>query len=612
VLAGSPVVLGAEPAALAQVLTASTEQPQWTGSLDSVSRTRIDGWAFDARAPHEALTLLVLVNGKLLAEVLANAYRRDLAEGGIGDGRHAFTLHVPGGLAPLERHVIEVLGASDGCALPGSPVVIEAATGFDATLEQAVASAVDALANRADQERVLEFLWRQTERLLQRRAELEAGRDLRDLERAHLRRWGRGLGPAEAPGLASRPSLRRRALVIDATLPAANLDAGSTAILSHAQALRTLGYDVSIAAAESAATDADAVAALEAIGISCCRAPFYATVEEVLGRQRGCFDLIYLHRVSSAMKYLALARAYAPRARVLYSVADLHHLRVARQAVIEERAELKAVSERLRVAECLAAASADAVLTHSPDEARRLGHAVKGCNVHVVPWAVPLGDAAQADASAGGADRRREARDGIAFIGNFGFAPNLDAAYHLAREIMPRVWRVDPSIGLTLVGSRMPLTVMRLAAARDARCGGIVVLGQVPTLDATFASVRMTVAPLRYGAGIKGKVLGSLAAAVPCVLSPIAAEGLDLPESLVSLLCGDATSLVLDADDFATRIVSLYGDAAAALALGRAGRAYIAERYTQERVVTCLEAALTGRSNVAIADVGATRPENSG
>src|SRR5207248_6443440 len=98
-----------------------------------------------------------------------------------------------------------------------------------------------------------------------------------------------------------------------------------------------------------------------------------------------------------------------------------------------------------------------------------------------------------------------------------------DAAKWAAREIMPVLREQVSDIELLLVGSDMPDEVAALAAP------DVVPVGHVPSLDEIFARVRLTIAPLRYGAGLQGKVIDSMAAGIPCVMTSVAAEGLDLP-----------------------------------------------------------------------------------
>jgi glycosyltransferase involved in cell wall biosynthesis len=533
------------------------------GSLDFCDRDIIRGWALDSAHPDRPVSLQILDQGKVIAWLLANRYRKDLEQAGIGDGRYAFEMRFPGGLSPLERHVIHVQHDEDKRELPGSPFVIEASNGFDEALENAVTKAVEALAVGNDQDRALRFLTSRTERLRQKRGELDGQSNAR-LAYREFRRKG-----AASPHTFPDPGLR--ALVIDEVIPDSARDAGSQAIVSHMRALQELNFAISFVAAQSDEPSVSAVARLENAGISHYGPPYYSSVEDVLKRQRDCFDLIYLHRVSNAEKYLALSRHYNRRARLIYSVADLHHIRVARQAEIEERPELLAVSKRLRLAECVAAVQANAVVTHSVDEAQWLRQAVPTASVYVAPWSVPiLSITTQPDV-----------RRGIAFIGGFQHGPNLDAVWFLVKKIMPLVWQQDPEIVCLLAGSFMPDAFKIFAEPR------IEILGAVDDLAEVFGRVRLTVAPLRYGAGVKGKVLNSLAAGIPCVMTQIGAEGMALTEKLKMLIAGTA-------EELAALIVKLHNDMDTLTKLSGACQAFIQERYSEAATVNALKTAISG------------------
>ncbi len=517
-LPNTPWILKAEPPAAAIVVAT---EGGYDGCVDKVTRERITGWAWDPSNAETPAALQILDNGVPIARVLANLHRADLEKAGIGNGRHGFDIIFPGALSPLARHVVQIRGERDGIELAGSPIVIEPANSFDATLQQAVANAVASVAASGEQERVLSFILAQADRLRQQHADAESKRS----ERVNARLLQRRLGP-QADDIAE-PA--KRALVIDTRLPRASRDAGSQAILSHMVALQRLGYEVSLVAAdEIEAAETEAAFELEAMGITCHRAPFYSSVEDVLRRQSDCFDVVYLHRAGIATRYLTLARALCPRARIVYSVADLHHVRLERQAAIEERPELLTASRRMRLMECTAAWSADAVITHSAPEAALLRQLVPEANVHQVGWEIQPRPATIAT----------QDRHGVAFIGSYGHTPNVDAARWLVETIMPLVWRTDPTIECLLVGSEMPASVRNLARP------GVVILGEVSDLHAgVYDRARLTVAPLRYGAGIKGKVLDGLAAGVPCVMTDIAAEGLTLPPALQALVGKDAEAI---------------------------------------------------------------------
>ncbi len=541
----------AEPKAR-QAIVASTPVTPMDGCVDIATRNRIAGWVFSPATPNEAVSLQIVDNGIVLASVVANGRRPDVAR----TGRPmlcGFDVLLPGGLSPMTRHVLEIRRSSDG-ALLGEPQILEPARTFDADMTRSIARAVAAAADDQDGDQVLSFLLAQVEKLRQARSDAASGMAAATLGAAMRRR-----------GMATQDSvMRKRALVIDGQHPDAKRDAGSQAILSHMTALEALGYDVCFIAADQM----DRTSTLDALpGATVLGQPFFASVEDVLRRQANSFDVVYLHREDIATRYMALVRRHQGKARVLYSVADLHFLRLARQAAVQGRPELMAQANRTRVAEYRAALQADAVLTHSEAEAAQLRKDLPQANVHVVPWAIP--------AQTGHAD----GRNGVVFVGNYAHAPNADAARWLVDEIMPAVWAADPSICCTLVGADMPQSIHALADER------IRVLGHVQDLGAVLAAHRLSVAPLRFGAGIKGKVIESLASGLPCVMTPVAAEGLSLPGALADLVQADATAL-------AERIVALH-NAGDVSGLVEAGQAFADHSFSAEAVTSALEQALS-------------------
>ena len=114
---------------------------------------------------------------------------------------------------------------------------------------------------------------------------------------------------------------------------------------------------------------------------------------------------------------------------------------------------------------------------------------------------------------------------------------------------------------------------------------GLEPVGYVEDLRSLLRGARATVAPLRFGAGIKGKVLSSLACGAPCVMTPIAAEGLDLPEALTPCIAETP-------DAFAATVARITRDEWLWRHLSQAGLAYIRDRYSPERIDAALRAAL--------------------
>jgi glycosyltransferase involved in cell wall biosynthesis len=367
-----------------------------------------------------------------------------------------------------------------------------------------------------------------------------------------------------------RPKNLRRALVIDDRMPDAARDAGSNAILGHMRALIALGYQVEFVATQQIVDDAAPLPLPHGFdAVHWHQAPAVATVEEVLRRNAGAYELIYLHRLSNASAYAGLARHWCPRAHVVYSVADLHHLRLARQAQVQGLPNLLARARAVKQAELLAMRSVDTVITHSLAEAEYLAREASGTRVHVVGWPI----------EAGARDVEFARRSGIAFIGSAAHDPNRDAVPWLVHEIMPRVWERDPTIICNIVGADWTAV---LPEHLDRR---IQFTGKVPDLAAVFDEIRLTVAPLRFGAGIKGKVLESFAAEVPCVMTPVAVEGLPLTPDVRRLIAEKP-------DQIADLICLLHANAGANAEAAQAGLGMLAKNFTTDGVQRHLSAAL--------------------
>ncbi len=525
------------------------------GFVDSIDRTRIHGWVRETAHPAASISVVITANDKLLDRTVANIYRADLAGLGIGNGKFGFDVTFNPPLSPARSWLVHVRSELDGLDLPGSPIRLQASREFDDLARAAFSAALDAFGTGEELDDRIAFLASERDRLLQKRADR--------LTQRQQRQSARHGGSAPNP----------RILVIDQRVPEPDRDGGSNAIASHMQSLRRLGYDVVFAA--QSMQGGPAADALAAAGVRCCHAPWYGSVEDVLRREADTFDAVYLHRIAVAGAYATLVRQTQRRARVVFSVADLHHLRLTRQAAAEDRPELLAEAEYTRAQELWAAEGADAVITHSSAEAELLRPLLPPGRVHVVTWAMPLRQPAVPFAK----------RAGLAMIGNFAHAPNADAVRNLRDEIMPLLRRDAPAIRCRLVGDGLPV-------ALQAPAPGLDYIGHVPSLDNLFDTVRLTVAPLRFGAGLKGKVLASFAAGVPCVCSPVAVEGMDLPARLQDLVVADAAAA-------ARLILRLHEDEAYNTRMAKRCAAFAERAFSTGALDAALRRAVAGPSSAA-------------
>jgi uncharacterized repeat protein (TIGR01451 family) len=365
----------------------------------------------------------------------------------------------------------------------------------------------------------------------------------------------------QQPTAESRPC----ALVVDNQIPKIGHDGGANAILDHMRALQAAGFAVSFLALRPDDTNTHA---LSSLGVTLLSLPQNGTVSDVIRAHAGQFDLVYLHRVESAMHCLKLARQYFD-AQIVYSVADLHHVRLKTQSQLDHdhASELLQQAQCVALHEVAATLSADCVITHSQAEADQLQQipSLKADNkIRVVPWTMPVAPVR----------RPLEDRSGLAFIGGFAHAPNVDAARWLMHEIMPLVWQEAPDIPCLLIGSGMSET-LRSELQRT----GVKVLGRVDDLTDVFERIRLTVAPLRFGAGLKDKVLRSMGAGLPCVGTPEAFKGMQGLPSTITDDCRRDT-----AADLAAAIVRLHRDEAANTSCAHTGMRYVSAFYNQSRI----------------------------
>jgi GT2 family glycosyltransferase len=392
--------------------------------------------------------------------------------------------------------------------------------------------------------------------------------------RKFVRRWAGVLSQhrlsGDQPEREAERSVRQRALFVDDVTLTPDQDAGSNAALAHILSLQRQGYKVSFIPADNMAYVPAYTAKLQAMGVECLYAPFVRGVEEYLRSLQVPLDVVYLHRHSNATRYTGLVRRFQPQARVVYNVADLHHLRMQREAELSGNAELAAAAQRMRQAELGAVQGADATIVHSQHEQRLLQQACPAAQVCVVPWSYALRPGPTAHAQ----------RRGVMFVGGYRHRPNVDAAKWLVQEVMPLVWAELPGLPCTLAGSHMPADVQQLQGP------DVQAVGQVADLSPLYHQHLLAVAPLRWGAGLKGKVLEAFAHGTPCVMTPTASEGVALSGYLHQTLVAE------DAAGLAAVIVRLHQHADDVAHLAHLGEAMINQHYSPSRLDTALAKAL--------------------
>jgi GT2 family glycosyltransferase/SAM-dependent methyltransferase/glycosyltransferase involved in cell wall biosynthesis len=357
-------------------------------------------------------------------------------------------------------------------------------------------------------------------------------------------------------------------LVVDFRVPTWNHDSGSLRMLSIVQTLIGMGAHVTLMPDNFIPLQPYTVA-LQRMGVEVLYGALDVNAElATIGPK---LSLAILSRPHVASRWLDSVREFAPSAIVSYDTVDLHWLRETRRSGSESafvgapatNGSLDSIgpkAEALRQIELAMIRATDTTLVVSASEQAQVERDVPGANVLVVPNVHAIEPFVAPP----------EDRSGILFVGGFEHPPNAGAALRLVKDLMPAVWRELGDVHVTIVGPNPPPEVQALAAPL------VEVTGWIEDLKPLLDSARLMAAPLRYGAGLKGKVTQALAVGLPVVTTPIGAEGIEGPEECM-LIAEDNQAL-------AAHVIRAYRDDELWWRLSRAGQAFIAEHCSREVV----------------------------
>lgn len=258
---------------------------------------------------------------------------------------------------------------------------------------------------------------------------------------------------------------------------------------------------------------------------------------EFLEDQGDIFDYVVMSRVENMQEYLQETRDLCPSAKIIYDTVDMHHLRAQRCFEVTGNPKDAELAAKLKASELAAARQADATLVCSQVERDLLRSEIPDLNIHVVA------DIHEAKRGVKG----HKGRADILFVGGFSHPPNADAVKYFVSEVFPLILRERPDVCFEIVGSETPDEIWAMASE------SIKVRGYLASLAEVYRRICVTVAPLRFGAGVKGKISQSLAHGVPVVTTWIGAEGMGLTHCENAMICEKP-------GEFASAVVRLLED----------------------------------------------------
>jgi len=328
--------------------------------------------------------------------------------------------------------------------------------------------------------------------------------------------------------------------------------------------LVSLGYRVTFLA-QSAELPAAYAASLRRAGITVRGRPQVRGVPHELTLRGTQYHLIVISRYHVAERYVSEVRRRAPQAALVFDTVDLHYVRMKRRAELEQSASLLADAHLTRARELAVVRDADMTLVVSEAERETLRHEVPTAIVSVVSNIHEVHECAK------GFDDRRD----VFFVGNFAHAPNVDAMRWYCAHIWPLVRKQLPDAVTHVIGSHVPESLKRLGGK------GIRFAGHVPDLTPYLTGCRLSVAPLRYGAGVKGKINTAQSWGVPVVATSAAVEGMHLRDGHDVLVADDPAG-------FARAVARLHTNKTLWRALSAGAKANVQQRFSPEAAASGL------------------------
>lgn len=370
---------------------------------------------------------------------------------------------------------------------------------------------------------------------------------------------------AETPLVASDRVVKGHVLYIDAETPEPDKDAGSVNSVYAMRILVEQGYRVHFIPGSNFAYWGAATQELQRLGIECIYHPFYSNLDMFLDDRGDMFDYVIVSRAECADLFIDKIKQRLPSAKIIYNTVDMHFLRMQREAETLENETIAAAAEKMRARELSYINSSDATIILSSIEYELLANlGVPEEKLWLIPLIRPRSERLVEYGST---------KD-MLFIGGYKHPPNVDAVEWLVHEIWPHIEQALPGVHLRICGSSMPERFQTYAS------DSIIIQGFVPDLDSLLSKTRLTLAPLRFGAGLKGKVASSIGVGVPVVGTSIAFEG---------MAENGLTDVILQADDpkeFAELAVKAYKDESIWEGISFSGVEYHNANYAYQNVAT--------------------------
>jgi glycosyltransferase involved in cell wall biosynthesis len=365
--------------------------------------------------------------------------------------------------------------------------------------------------------------------------------------------------PGEKPIVEKDRGISGRVLVVDICIPTPDQDSGSVTAFEFIRALIALGYKVTFLSKSGPNHKRKYTSDLQRIGVEVLYYPYCINFSSYLKRLPQSLDLAVIFRIDSAASFFKQIRETSPSTKIIFHTVDLHFISDESHDILKNDEKAFKISNQRRHQELHFVKNADCSVVVSEFERELLSKEAPDARVVNFPYVI----------NAKPTRTEFQARQDMLFLGGFRHPPNVDAVIWFSKHILPLVKETLPDLKFFVIGSNPTDEVIQLASE------DIIVTGYVDDLTPFFERVKLSVSPLRYGAGIKGKIVMSMSYGLPCVATSVAMEGMGLTHRKNVLVADDPV-------EFSKSIIEIYRDEALWRDISRSAVDFVRRNYSFE------------------------------
>lgn len=356
---------------------------------------------------------------------------------------------------------------------------------------------------------------------------------------------------------------KKRILVIDRTVPNFDKDAGGRCTYMYLKIFQSIGLAITFIGDDYKKSN-PYNSFLQQRGIEVLYGDIYkSNRDKWLKNNLNHFDFVFLQRPNIAMKYIDLIKKNF-NGKIFYFAHDLHYMRLRREYNITKNNNTLKLSQFFEKVEYDIFSKTDVGYVVGSYEQKIIKEKFKNKPIYNIPIYIY-------EKQLSNINKDFSIRRDLIFVGGFSHTPNKDAMLWFSKDIFPHILKKYPEMKLNIVGSHIPIVIKKLQSKNIKISENM----SDEDLKSLYQKCRIAIAPLRFGAGVKGKIVEAAYNQIPIITTSIGVEGLD--NSFGALLVED------DALKIAQLICSIYTDFEKLKKISDSEKVFIEKYFTTEK-----------------------------